>query len=198
MEVRARPAFRELMRTRRARLLLLGGIVVASVLPDVPFASATVPWPAALPATVESVVAPGSVVLTVPFATPSGSEAMAWAAVDDMRFRLIGGYANIADPGHPYGQRQPPPLPPAHVQEILSTPKLGSLLPYVAPSVAEAQLITYLDRYSVGAVVFASMGANTSLGYWYLIDTLGQPQVVRPGFAIWLRIDGSWPTRPVG
>lgn len=72
------------------------------------------------------------------------------------------------------------------------------MLPYVAPAVAEAQLITYLDRYSVGAVVFASTGPSTSIGYWYLIDTLGQPQVVRPGFAIWLPTDGHWPARPVG
>jgi hypothetical protein len=193
-----RARFRALMHSRRARLFLLAGVIAVTVLPDAPFASATVPWRAALPATIESVVAPGSVVLTVPFAAPSDAEAMAWAAVDDMRFRIIGGYANIADPGQPHGQRQPLPLPPAHVQEMFSTPKLGSMLPYVAPAVADAQLITYLDRYSVSAVVFAAMGADTSIGYWYLIDTLGQPQVVRPGFDIWLRTHGRWPTRPVG
>jgi hypothetical protein len=189
---------RALARSRRARLFLLAGVIAVTLLPDAPFASATVPWPAALPATVTSVVPPGTVVLPVPFATPSSAEAMAWAAVDDMRFRIIGGYANIADPGEPHGQRQPPPLPPAHVQEMFSTPKLGSMLPYVPPTVADVQLITYLDRYSVGAVVFVSMGPDTSIGYWYLIDTLGQPEVVRPGFAIWMPKDGRWPSRPVG
>ena len=174
---------RALMRSRRARLFILAGVIAITLLPDAPFASATVPWPAALPATVQKFVAPGTVVLPVPFATPSSAEAMAWAAVDDMGFRIIGGYANIADPGQPHGQRQPPALPPAHVQEMFSTPKLGSMLPYVPPTVADAQLITYLDRYSVGAVVLVSMGPDTSIGYWYLTDTLGQPEIVRPGFA---------------
>lgn len=189
---------RERLQSRRAKLFFLAGVIAVSVLPDAPFASATVPWPAALPSAVQSVVAPGSVVLTVPFATPSDAEAMSWAAVDDMRFRIIGGYANIADPGQSHGQRLPLPLPPAHVQEMFSTPKLGSMLPYVPTAAAESQLVIYLDRYSVSAVVFAAMGANTSIGYWYLIDTLGQPEVVGRGFAIWLRTDGRWRTRSAG
>jgi hypothetical protein len=147
---------------------------------------------------VESVVPQGTVVLTVPFATPESSEAMTWPALDHMDFRIVGGYANIADPGESHGMRQPPPLPPWHVQEIFSLPKLGSLLPYVPPAVAESQLLTYLRSYSVGAIVFSAMGANTSEGYWYLIDTLGQPQIVRPGFAIWLASHGKWPALPVG
>ncbi len=195
---RARAGLGERLRSKRVRLLGLAGVIVVSLLPSAPFASASVPWPAGLPTTVESVVAPGSVVLTVPFATPTSAEAMTWAALADMRFRIIGGYANIADPGQPHGQRLPPQLPPSHVQEMLSAPNLGSMLPYVAPAVAEAQLLTYLDRYSVGAVVFRDSGIVTSIGYWYLIDTLGQPQVVRVGFAIWLPTNGRWPTRPVG
>jgi hypothetical protein len=144
------------------------------------------------------VVPRGSVVLPVPFATPSSSEAMTWPALDHMDFRIVGGYANIADPGQAYGQRQPLPLPPSHVQEMFSLPKLGSLLPWVPPSVAESQLLTYLSKYKIGAIVFSAMGANTSEGYWYLIDTLGQPTIVRPGFAIWLPSHGRWPSSPVG
>ena len=152
----------------------------------------------ACPPTVESVVAPGTVVLTVPFATPSSSEAMAWAALDR---HGVPDHRWLREHRGPRSTARPtatPPLPPAHVQEILSTPKLGSLLPYVPPAVAEAQLLTYLHRYSVGAVVFSAMGANTSLGYWYLIDTLGQPQIVRPGFAIWLPLTAAGPRVPWG
>jgi hypothetical protein len=182
----------------RKKVFLLGGIVVLSLLPNAPFASGGVPWASALPATIENTVRPGTVVLTVPFATPSSSEAMSWQALDHMEFRIVGGYANIAVPGQKHGQRQPLPLPPWHVQEVFSIPKLGSFFPYVPPAIAESQLLVYLRRYSVGAVVFSAMGANTSQGYWYLIDTLGQPQVVRPGFAIWLPTAGLWPTHPVG
>jgi hypothetical protein len=179
-------------------LILFSGIVAFSVLPNAPFASGGVPWPASLPATIESVVKPGAVVLTVPFPTPESSEAMSWQAIDNMDFRIVGGYANISDPGQPYGQRQPLPLPPWHVQEIFSFPKLGSLFPFVPPAQAGQQLLTYLDRYSIGAVACSSMGAVTSEGYWYLVNTLGQPQIVRPGFAIWLPTDGHWPNHPVG
>ena len=183
---------------RQWKLVAFVAIVIVSVLPNAPFASGETPWSATLPSTIESVVPSGTVVLTVPFPTPSSSEAMTWQALDHMDFRIVGGYANIADPGKKYGERQPLPLPPLHVQEILSLPKLGSLLPWVTPAVAEEQLLTYLDRYSIGAVVFSAMGAETSLGYWYLMDTLGQPGIVRPGYAIWLPTDGHWPTRPVG
>jgi hypothetical protein len=123
---------------------------------------------------------------------------MSWQAIDHMDFRIVGGYANIAVPGKSHGQRQPLPLPPTHVQEILGLPKLGSLLPYIPPKEARAQLLTYLGHYSIGAIVFSAMGANTSEGYWYLLDTLGQPQIVRPGFAIWLPVDGRWRPQPLG
>lgn len=182
----------------RKKVLVLGGIVALSLLPNAPFAGGGVPWAAALPGTIENVVPRGAVVLTVPFATPTSSEAMSWQAIDHMEFKIVGGYANIAVPGQPHGQRQPLPLPPAHVQKILSLPKLGSLLPYVPPKAAETQLLVYLRRYSVGAIVFSAMGANTSEGYWYLLDTLGQPQIVRPGFAVWLPVGGRWLTHPLG
>jgi hypothetical protein len=114
-----------------------------------------------------------------------------------MQFRVVGGYANIIDPGKGYGRRDPIPLPPWHVQEVFSYPKFGSLLPWVPQAQAESQLLTYLNRYQIGAVVFVSDGAVTSEGYWYLIDTIGQPQIVQPGYAVWLRARG-WPTRAVG
>jgi hypothetical protein len=182
---------------KQKRLLFLGGLVAVSVLPNIPFASGEVPWPSSLPPTLERSLAPGTVVLPVPFATSANSQAMGWQASADMRFRIVGGYANIIDPGKTYGQRDPVPLPPWHVQEVFSYPKFGSLLPWVPPAQAESQLLSYLNRYHVGAVVFVSEGPVTSEGYWYLIDTVGQPQIVQPGYAVWLRARG-WPTRPVG
>jgi hypothetical protein len=183
---------------KQKRLVALGSLVGLSLVPNVPFASKEVPWPASLPSTIESVVAPGTVVLSVPFPTPSNSEAMTWQALAHMDFRIVGGYANIADPGKSHGQRQPIPLPPSHVQEVFSFPKLGSLIPWVPQAQAEAQLLTYLRRYDIGAIAFAGMGPVTSEGYWYLINTIGQPQIVRPGYAIWLPDHGRWPTKPVG
>ena len=189
-------AGRRFGRTQK-RLLLLGGLVVVSVLPNIPFASGHDPWPDSMPATLERVVPAGAIVLPVPYPTSENSEAMAWQASADMRFRIVGGYANIIDPGKSYGERDPVPLPPMHVQEVFSYPKLGSLLPWVPPDAAESQLLVYLNRYQIGAVAFASDGAITSQGYWYLIDTIGQPQIIQPGYAVWLR-GGGWPARPVG
>jgi hypothetical protein len=183
---------------KQKQLLAIGSLVAVSLVPNVPFASKLNPWPASLPSTIESVVAPGSVVLPVPFPTPSNSEAMAWQAIAHMDFRIVGGYANIADPGHSHGQRQPIPLPPSHVQEMFSYPKLGSMIPWVPAAQAEDQLITYLHRYDIGAVAFLGRGPVTSQGYWYLVNTIGPPQIVRIGFAIWLPTGGNWPTKPVG
>lgn len=191
-------ALRRRLSTTRAKLLMGTGVVVLSLIPNVPFASHGVPWPSGLPGTLESAVPRGAVVLTVPFATPGSSEAMSWAAIDDMGFRIIGGYANIADPGTAHGLRQPPPLPPTHVQTVLGLPKLGTLMPWVPPATAQQQLLTYLKRYDVGAIAFSAMGADTSQAYWYLIDTLGQPEILRPGYAVWLPTDGRWPSHALG
>ena len=173
---------------------LIGFVVFASLLPNAPFASKTIRWPATLPAAIERWVAPGTVVLTSPFATPYDPAAMDWQAATGMRFKITGGYATVEAAGQLYGQHWPNLVSPPYVQELLGYtvccahyPKAGRLT-----LATEGELITYLNRYSIGAVVFWSGGTFPGINYRYLHDVLGAPQAEVPGYAIWLKGHGRW------
>jgi hypothetical protein len=190
--------------SRRVRMAAIGAIVVVTLIPAVPFRSRGLLWSPSLPTTIGSVVKPGTVVLTYPFATPENTVAMAWQAIDHMGFRLTGGYANIAVPGRRVGQRWPLLLRPESVQELLGYTPVGDRFPQppVPSPSTEAQLVQYLDRYSIGAVVAwtggGGIGTNfvePTVDYWYLRRGLGAPEVRGRGFVIWLPVHGEW-TRP--
>lgn len=203
-----------------------GAIVVVSLLPNAPFASKGLIWPASLTRAIARVVKPGSVVLTYPFPDPNvaNMQPMAWQAIDNMGFRLIGGYANIEVPGQSVGQRWPLVVRPHSVQTILGYTSSGDRFPNPpTPTPAiESQLRPFLDKYSIGAVVawvglgnpspnlvqpggiyaYASRWSNANgraanlVGpsgvYSYLRRVLGNPQVEKKSYAIWLPVNGTW------
>ena len=173
---------------------LIGLVVLVSLLPNVPYQSRRLPWPAALTTAIVQSVAPGTVVLTSPFATPTNATAMVWQATDGMQFRITGGYATVESPLGAYGQRWPPLLRPQYVQELLGDSVCCARYPTPGPATAanEAQLVTYLDRYSVGAVVFWSGGTAPGMDYRYLYAALGAPAIDVVGYAIWLKGHGRW------
>ena len=149
----------EKWRTRSPALWfgISGAIVFGSLLPNAPFASRGLVWPASLPREIARVVRPGSVVLAYPYPDPNvpSMQPMAWQAIDHIRFRLIGGYANIEVPGQGVGQRWPLVYRPRSVQTILGYTSFGDRFPQppVATPAIEAQVRPYLAKYSVGAVV---------------------------------------------
>jgi hypothetical protein len=81
---------------------------VALLLPQVPFTTETLPWPANINNTLKSIPT-GSVVLAYPFPTETYAEAMSWQAADGMRFRLFGGYI-LVQGKHNYGVPDQPLL----------------------------------------------------------------------------------------
>ena len=191
--------------TPRTRVAVAAAVIVVSLLPAVPFHSRGLLWPASLTTAVKRVVPPGSVVLTYPFATPLATQPMAWQAIDDMEFRIVGGYANIPVPGQSVGERWPLLIPPASVQELLGYTSVGDRYPQppIPTPAVQAQLRQFLKRYSIGAVVAWTGSGNPdidivmrSTDYLYLKGALGRPQVQGDRFAIWLKPHGGWPSTP--
>jgi hypothetical protein len=179
-------------RARHARIGVVGGIVALSLVPNIPFTSHQIPWPASLAPTVERVVPAGAVVLTYPFATPLHPDAMLWEASAGMNYHLIGGYANIEVDSA--GQRWPVLLEPEYVQELLGLSNFGDRWPLPgAPTAADVALLpVYLNRYSVGAVVYWNGGDNPVVAYNYIREALGRPYLTKHGFTIWLPTKGHW------
>jgi hypothetical protein len=179
--------------------VLVGVVVFATLLPNVPYQNKRLPWPSVLTAAIARFVPPGTVVLTSPFPTPTDDAAMVWQATDGMQFRITGGYATVESGVGRYGQRWPPLLPPQYVQELLGDSVCCARYPTPGPATraAEAELLAYLARYSIGAVVFWSGGTTPGMDYRYLRAALGAPPIEIAGYAIWLKGDGLWPRSTV-
>ncbi len=198
----------------RRKLAVVSGIVVLTLLPNIPFASTALPWPTTLPPALERLLPSGSVVATFPETTLGHAGGMTWQAIDQMSFKLIGGYANFEIPGAAHGQKTPWPIPPPFEQfppqplePLPGHPKLH------AEEVAlvkgeEAQFRAYLTRYTARAFVFTNPAAPSDAGlahrqyspdvpiqpslYWFYTDALGAPAVTAPGYVIWLRPASGW------
>jgi hypothetical protein len=204
-------------RPARRRIAAVGALVVLCLLPDAPFKSAALSWSPSLPATVERLTPPGGVVVTDPPTELDHAGAMTWQAIDGMSFRLVGGYANIPTPGEPYGQKwveAPPflavmPENPSAQPAFAGTPALRGAIAFV--DYEEAELRSYLTANSATTFVFTDPDAprdgSDTIGYdpaftlppatyWFVTAALGPPQVVAPGYVIWVAGSRGWQRRP--
>ena len=140
-----------------------------------------------MPAVVARAVPPGDpVVLTYPFPSVDGVQAMMWQAEDDFKFRLLGGYSY-----HPTSSGAPTPYPslmtPPEVQQFLTASGgcslCGSAVPVSPQLVASTR--TFLSRYHVRSVVVdRSVGSGASVMELFN-DALGHPKISVGHFAVW-------------
>ena len=190
--------------TTSTRLLDLG--VVAAMLctavlmfPLVPLHTQRVPW---APDTVSTLNAihPGTVVLTYPFTMEPWTEAMSWQALDEMRFRLIGGYVTEQESPN-YGESFPSLIAPKVVEETLIKDQFGAnkisgeqtIFPTPdAKADLQRALCTFVRRHDVGAVIFWKgglyRGVDPSAAHQLFSDALGKPGVTNANrtLLIWL------------
>ena len=167
---------------------ILGAIILD--IPAMPFSSYTMPWPADT-VRLLNVITPGSVVLTYP--SPSGGandEAMAWQADDEMRFRLIDGYATVQG-GADNAVQYAPLMSPHFVQEFLFNEQ-GSIWYQTYPRVSkkvnqEQALCTFIRKYDVKNVVYLYVGGHSQKVRTLFLRTLGAPirHASHPQLLIW-------------
>ncbi len=162
---------------------------IALLLPRVPFATKSQPWPKDTASTL-NVIPPGTVVLTYPFTVGLFTEAMSWQAADFMRFRIIGGYATTQGPGN-FGDGRPPLLDPPFVEEYLVFAQYGAQYAYPRPNSKvdpKTALCKFVLRYNVGAVVFMESGARPARVNRLFEQVLGVPTQFDSGkkVKVWL------------
>jgi hypothetical protein len=78
----------------------LCALALAAFLPlagTYPLSSKEVPWPGQLLSSLRQSVPAGGVVLALPYVTAATDEPMAWQAIDQMQFRIVGGYVTVPD-----------------------------------------------------------------------------------------------------
>jgi hypothetical protein len=159
-------------------------LLVVTWLPQWPYVRSQA---ATMPAAVARAVPHGDpVVLTYPFPTVFGMQAMMWQAEDDFKFRLLGGYSY-----HPTARGAPTPYPslmrPSEVQQFL-TASGGSPI-YGSASPVSPRLVTstraFLSRYHVRLVVVDRSVGHSGPVMELFNDALGRPKISVGQFAVW-------------
>lgn len=189
----------------RAGAVLALLLAVAMIVPRLPFQTHS----AGFPPDTESVlnaIPSGSITLTYPYATSVDTEVMSWQAQDEMRFRIIGGYATVqaaynsfaiaAGYGR-YGLEFQPLLPKPAIQEFLLSAQYGHFdifYPQVSTDVLPRRaLCTFLATYHVHAVVYWKHGYDPTVVRELFGSDLGKP--VRTShngaLSVWLTPPGS-------
>ena len=173
---------------RRGRSAIFAAVIltvlVVTWLPQWPYVRSQA---LTMPALVAGAVPPGDpVVLTYPFPTVLGMQAMMWQAEDDFNFRLLGGYSY-----HPTSSGAPTPYPslmrPSEVQQFLTAsdgfPVYGSAIPVSPQFVASTR--TFLSRYHVRMVVVDRSVGNSGPVMELFNNALGRPKLSVSHFAVW-------------
>jgi hypothetical protein len=175
-------------------------LAVAFIVPRVPFRTEAARFPSDTEA-VLNVISPGSVVLAYPFPTELNTEAMSWQAQDEMRFRIIGGYATVqaghdgfpGAPKHPdYGTGSQSLLGQPFIQEYLTAGQhtYASPAPDIDPHRA---LCRFIATYHVNAVIFWNHSSGSHVIKRLFLSDLGTPSRTTHDkqLLVWLTAPGS-------
>ena len=170
-------------RTARRRDALFNAVGIASLvacvallLPQVPFSTQEAPWPTNINSTLTEIPL-GGVVLVYPFPTAQFTAGMVWQASDEMRFRILGGFA-IVQGKNDYGIAHQPLLSHPFIQEYLAAAQYGGPGLYPPPSAtvpAHQELCNFLTDYDVSAVIFSNQGIHPKVVKRLFLDVLGSP-----------------------
>jgi hypothetical protein len=178
----------------RERIMRFIGValIIASVallVPKVPFTTKSPTWPPDTNSALR-VIPTGSVVLNYPLPVFPFTEAMSWQAAQQMRFRLMGGYATV-QAGINHGGGNPPLLAQPFIQEYLMDAQYSNEYYYPMPNSAidpKRALCSFLSFYGVGAVVFWNVGNRPARVKSLFESVLGGPaRVSKNGnLVVWL------------
>ncbi|HTX00934.1 MAG TPA: hypothetical protein VMD59_19285 [Acidimicrobiales bacterium] len=167
------------VRPRTLAVALLSAAALFPLFPALPLDQVPDQVPSAFFASAEGRSIPaGSVVLTYPYDMPSTNYAMLWAAADDYRFKLIGGYDAIPTPNDGGDPWQPPNLQPDAMIALLTSAFAGSKQGYPPyDSATFAKLRTFCRRYHVGTILFDTNGGiQPDVAMKYLRAAFGPPE----------------------
>ncbi len=166
----------------RTSSLVLAGVLLVALLPLVPkwpYPSFTASTPTFFTSSDVDRVPAGGIVLTYPYSDNPDADGMLWQAESSMRFRIVGGYALVAGPGH-LASYNPFPAIGASVPATLVADYRGTTPPSVLPGATRAtpaDVRAYLARYGIGTVLAQPVGVHPGAAYSLLTAALGtRPQ----------------------
>jgi hypothetical protein len=184
--------------------VLCVGVAVVSFCPlasPYPITSKPIGWPTQLVSSLRQSVPTGGVVLAFPYVVSSTDAPMAWQAIDQMQFRLVGGYAIVPDPtgGGAFHVNPSPAL--STVDLTIAKAGTGALASTLPRAIATAEstctaLTGVLTEYSVDAVVVWPTGSDPSLVERLLEPTLGMPSRTFSQALVWYHVPQDLTRQP--
>ena len=126
---------------------------------------------------IQAQIPSGGLVLTYPYPIFPYEAAMLWQTEDNLRFKLVGGYAKF--PGTPVANLTPPLLQPIAIPCFLSQAQWHSAMlggcPRAQINPAPAQLREFVHNNHVSAIVVQRTGADPERVTQLVTATYGQP-----------------------
>ncbi len=136
-------------------------------------------------------LAPGTEVLTYPYASSDVPDAMYWQAMDGLRFSLVGGRALI--PGAD-GRHSVHVDPLGGTVAVLMDSSFGNGTPPPPTAAQVRELRASLHRWKVDVAVVAAAGRSPTWALAWFAEALGQLPVMQHGAAVfWIRDEGPRP-----
>lgn len=198
-EWRRRSVVPRVARSKGSRVstgLVAAGVIatVMSLLPDWPYPSVSTGVPPSLLSWPARLIPTGATVLAYPYPTPGTNEAMLWQALDNMRYKLLGGYGLTASYAGT-AMINPAALAPESVQaiftyyaggyawDVIKTPRLQSF---------PVQLMReFLEFNDVGAIIVDRRIENGDRVGDVIEKAVGRPRYRDASVEIWTRQGGK-------
>ncbi|MHB1712041.1 MAG: serine/threonine-protein kinase [Acidimicrobiales bacterium] len=156
-------------------------LVPVALTNSVPFVVASTPLPAWFAAEAPR-LAPGTVVLVVPFA---GQTAMGWQAQAGMGFSLAGGFAVVPGADGRSAFVEPPKGAVAVLDRLSADPRMLTATPLPASPRDVAAVRSALLRWKVGVVVVTRQGARPGYSVGFLTAVFARAPSYRDGAWVW-------------
>jgi hypothetical protein len=175
----------------KSSLVLLATGVFITLLPSWPYLSQPTNIPRAFAAS-SKIVPTGAIVLAYPLPLYPSDQAMLWQATNGMRFKLLGGYIQNLSPQGTESEF-PALLSPPAVQSWLAYEEGVANAPWPpAHDITTHDILTYLSRNNVGAIVIAPDALNGQSVAAAFRSALGPPEL-SPSLFVWTNVQQHLP-----
>jgi len=174
------------MRLDHARLVagvLLAAVLLFPLIPRWPYPSERLGVPGYFTGSSVDRIPTGAAVLTYPYADPSNVTAEIWQLAAGFRFRLVGGYAYVANNGgQPFGN---PPIRPGTIVTLLRAAFVTYLVRPRADAATYRGIRAGLRHAGVEDFIMAMRGADPGLVRAEMTAALGSRPVATGGVLVW-------------
>jgi hypothetical protein len=167
---------------------LAGGVLLAAVLlfpliPRWPYPEKSTDVPSYFTSPSVDRIADGAAVLTYPYAQPDDVAPEIWQLASGLRFRLIGGYAYVANNGgQPFGT---PPIHPATIVSLLDGAYVSYLWRPLADEATYRSIRAGLRNAGVQDFILVMRGSDPRLVLREMTAALGCRPVAAGGVLVW-------------